>query len=433
MDVLHANDARGRYPDSWYAHSTPRLNPFSPLRRDLSCDVCIVGAGYTGLSCALHLAENGFDVCVIEAHRVGWGASGRNGGQLSSALRLDQASVEKMVGKDIAHQLWDLGRSANKLVRDLANQHGIDCDLKPGILHANHKKRFSDDTKREVAHLNTAYGYDKISYVDKDEIRQMVASRAYFSGSLDMGGYHLHPLKFALGLARAATTAGVRIFENTQALQLQETDPAKIVTEHATVKARFVVLAANGYLGGLSRKVASRVMPINNFIAATTPLSTAAAENLIRDDVAVADSKFVINYFRLSHDNRLLFGGGETYSYRFPSDIKSFVRNPMLEIFPQLSDLPLEFGWGGTLGITVNRMPYVDRLSANILTAGGYSGEGLGMGTFAGKAMALAIAGTAQSFDLLQYVPTSRFPGGTVARPWLLALAMAWYSLRDRL
>lgn len=433
MDVLHANDVRAHYPASYYFHSAQPLKPFAGLDGSISCDVCIVGAGYTGLSCALHLADKGFDVVVIDAHRIGWGASGRNGGQLSSALRLEQSELESMMGKDDARKLWSLGRKANRLVLDLIARHRIDCDLKPGILHANHKRRFSSHTKSEVEHLNTAYDYDKIRFVDENEMRSMVASNVYVSGSLDTGGHHLHPLNFALGLARAAQKAGVRFFEDTQAVRVEKSDPAKITTPKGEIKARFAVFACNGYLGDLDKKVAARVMPINNFIAATTPFSRRQALDLIRDDVAVADSKFVINYFRLSADNRLLFGGGENYSYRFPADIKAFVRKPMLEIFPQLASANLEYGWGGTLGITMNRMPYVDRLAPNVLTAGGYSGEGLGMGTFAGQVMAEAIAGTAQNFDLLQKVPTTRFPGGTIGRSWLLALAMVWYSIRDKL
>ncbi len=397
------------------------------------CDVCIIGAGYTGLSAALHLAEKNYDVVLLDAHRVGWGASGRNGGQLSSALRLEQEEIESMLGLESARNLWQLGREANQLVRDLIEKHHIDCNLKDGVLHANHRARYSAHTRQKVEHLQSVYDYRKITYLDKIAICELLGTEAYYSGSLDTGAAHLHPLQFAFGLARAAVQAGVRVFEKTEVTAITRTDPAVVSTRQGHVKARFVLFACNGYLGLLDKKTASRVMPINNFIIATAPLSETLATELIRDDVAVADSKFVINYYRLSADRRLLFGGGENYSYHFPTDIKAFVRKPMLEIYPQLRDISIDYGWGGTLGITLNRLPNFDRLAPNILTAGGYSGEGLGMGTFAGKVMAEAISGTAGRFDLLASLPSRRFPGGPMLRSPLMALAMLYYSLRDKM
>ncbi len=370
---------------------------------------------------------------LLDAHRIGWGASGRNGGQLSSGLRLEQVEIEKMLGLKWAKKLWQLGRESNSLVRKLIEKHDIECNLKNGVLHANHRARYSQHSRKEVEHLQSLYDYQEITYLDQVAIRGMLGTKAYFSGTLDRGAAHLHPLKFAFGLARAAIKAGVRVFEQTEVTQLIQTDPAVVVTRQGRVKARFVFVACNGYLGRLDKKTASRVMPINNFIIATQPLSEQLASELIQDDVAVADSKFVINYFRLSDDKRLLFGGGENYSYRFPVDIKAFVRKPMLQIYPQLGDIRIDYGWGGTLGITRNRLPNFDRITPNILTAGGYSGEGLGMGTFAGAVVAAAIDGTASRFDVLASVPARRFPGGSMVRAPLLALAMLYYSLRDKL
>ncbi len=432
MNVLYANDESGVYPDSYYNATAKPLQTFPPLTSDITCDVCIIGAGYTGLSAALHLAESGHDVVVLDAHRIGWGASGRNGGQLSSGLRVEQPDLEKMVGTDQARQLWHLGRDANQLAKDLIKKHNIDCDLKPGVLHANHRTRYGVQSQHEVEHLQTHYDYDEIRYIDQNEIRQMLGTKAYFSGTLDTGAAHLHPLSFAYGLARAAKRAGVRFFEKTKAQEISQTDPVIVSTENGNITAKFCLIACNGYIGDLDKKTAARVMPINNFIIATEPLSQSLASQIIRDDIAVADSKFVINYFRLSADRRLLFGGGENYSYKFPTDIKSFVRKPMLEIYPQLADTKIDYGWGGTLGITINRMPFVNRLTPNVLTTGGYSGEGVGMGVFAGSLMAEVINGTASRFDLMQSVPTKRFPGGKLAQKPLLALAMLYYSLRDK-
>ncbi len=433
MNILYANDERGTYPRSYYAASAEEPKPFAKLDGDMSCDVCIAGAGYTGLSAALHLAQKNYDVVVLDAHRVGWGASGRNGGQLGSGQRVEQPELEQIVGQPAAKALWQLGERSKQLVKDLIARHDIICDLKPGVLHADHRARYTRHSAQFVEHMCSVYGYEQISFIDKNEMREMVDSPAYYSGTLDLGAAHLHPLNFAIGLARAAKAAGVRFFENTEVGHVEQSDPARIVTACGTVSARFAVLACNGYLGALEKKIAKRVMPINNFIIATKPLSEDQAAALIRDNVAVADSKFVINYFRLSADRRLLFGGGETYGYKFPADIKEFVRKPMIEIFPQLSDIKLDYGWGGTLGITMNRMPYLERLTGNVLTASGYSGHGLGMATLAGSLIADTIDGTASGFDVMSQVPTRRFPGGMIARRPLLALAMLYYALRDRL
>ena len=433
MNILYANDERGVYPPSYYHATATKLAPFAALDQDIKCDVCVVGAGYTGLSAALHLAQKDYNVVLLDAHRVGWGASGRNGGQLGSGQRVDQQSLERMVGLEAARDLWQLAQQSNQLVKDLIARHDIACDLKPGVLHADTRARFAAHSRREVDHLRTVYGYEDIRFIDRDEMRAMIASPAYYSGTLDRGAAHLHPLNFALGLARAVKDAGVRIFEQSEVVDVQTGDPVVIVSTGGKVRAKFAILACNGYLGALDKKISARVMPINNFIIATRPLSEVEAKRLIRDDVAVADSQFVINYFRLSADRRLLFGGGETYGYRFPRDIKAFVRRPMARIFPQLRDIDIDYGWGGTLGITMNRMPYLDRLGANILTASGYSGHGLGMATLAGAVLAEAIDGTAARFDLLQSVPTRQFPGGMIARAPLLALAMFYYSMRDKL
>ena len=432
-NVLYANDEQGVYPSSYYEASAPLLAPFPKLEGDEACDVCVVGAGYTGLSAALHLAELGFDVIVLDAHRVGWGASGRNGGQLSSGLRLEQTELEKLVGLDAAKDLWELGAQANQLVRDLCEKYTIDCELKSGVLHANHKAKFGKDTRHEIEHLRKNYNFEEIRYLNKQEIRDLVGSDAYYNGSLDMRAGHLHPLKLVLGLARACVEKGVRIFENSEVRELTHTTPAKVSTQQGVITAQYVLLGCNGYLQNLDKQTSQRVMPINNFIIATEALSDQQANDLISQDIAVADSKFVINYFRLSDDKRMLFGGGENYSYKFPDDIKLFVSKPMLEIFPQLKSVKIDYGWGGTLGITMSRMPYIDRLSANVFTASGYSGEGVGMGIFAGSVMAEMINGTATRFDILQRVPSKRFPGGMMARKPLLALAMLYYSIRDKL
>ena len=431
MNLLFANDRQGQYPPSWYAATAAPLAPFDPLRGQVKADVCIIGAGYTGLSAALHLAEAGLDVVLLEAHRVGFGASGRNGGQLGSGQRMDQTGLEKLVGRDDAAKLWDLAEDAKALVKSLISRHGIDCHLKPGIAHMCFSAREVAEEHAHADHLAAQYGYTAPEKLDRDAAQALCPSPRYMGGTLDMTAAHLHPLAYALGLARAAQAAGVRIHENTLVSQIDRGTPARVQADRGAVTADHVILACNGYLGGLDARVAARVMPINNFIAATEPLGADAARVLTRD-IAVADTKFVVNYFRLSHDNRLLFGGGESYGYRFP-DIDATVRKPMSQIFPHLRDIRFDYTWGGTLAITMRRMPYLARLAPNILSASGYSGHGVGTATHAGKLMADAIAGQSAGFDTLSRVPAPRFPGGAALRAPLLALAMTWYAMRDRI
>lgn len=432
MNLLHSNDRPGQYPESWYTATVDPLAPFEPLRGEAKADVCIIGGGFTGLSAALHLAEAGYDVALVEAHRVGFGASGRNGGQLGSGQRVGQDSLEKLVGEDDARKLWEQGEAAKDLVKSLVAKHKIDCHLTPGVAHTCFSAREMAEEHRYARHLQERYGYDRIEALDAEAMRALVPSHAYHGGTLDMGAAHLHPLAYALGLARAAADAGARIFERSEVHHIQRGANPVVQTDRGRLVADHVILACNGYLGGLDRKVAARVMPINNFIIATEPLGEDKAKVLTRD-IAVADSKFVVNYYRLSHDGRLLFGGGESYGYTFPRDITATVRKPMLEIYPHLRDVKIDYAWGGTLAITMRRLPYLARVEPNILTASGYSGHGVGNATHAGQLMAQAIAGQSEGFDTMARVPTQVFPGGSMMRTPLLALAMTWYAMRDRL
>jgi gamma-glutamylputrescine oxidase len=431
VNLLYANDRRGEYPDSWYAATAAPTARFAPLKGAHKADVCVVGAGYTGLSAALHLAQAGRSVVLLDAQRVGFGASGRNGGQLGSGQRVEQDTLEALVGDARAAKLWALAEDAKALVKSLIADHDIDCHLKPGVAWTGSSAGQVRDLHAYADHLQRKYNYSHIETLDRNALQSVCPSPDYLGGILDMDAAHLHPLNYVLGLARACAAAGVRIFEGSAVHTIDEGTPATVRTDSGHVVADHVILACNGYLGGLNRRVAARVMPINNFIAATEPLGHRIADVLPRD-VAVADGRFVVNYFRLSHDGRLLFGGGESYGYRFPTDIAAKVRKPMSVIFPALRDVRIDYAWGGTLGITMKRLPYLMR-EGNVLSASGYSGHGVGTATHAGALMARAIQGDGDGFDTLSALPDTPFPGGPAMRAPLLVLAMTWYSLRDRL
>lgn len=433
MDLLTVNDTPGQYPSSYYAAMATPLPPFSPPQGQINCDVCVIGGGFMGLSTALNLAERGYDVVLLEAQRVGFGASGRNGGQVGQGQRLDQDELEDLVGKDHARELWAIANQSVDLVRRRAASPLVEAEFADGIIHADHRKRFVPHSKAYAERLNSEYGYDKIRFIDREECRHLVNSPEYHGGTLDMGAGHIDPLQYALGLARMAQAAGVRIFEQARVTAVNEGEPVTVDLAGVQVRAGHVVMGMNGYLGKLNRRVAGRVMPINNYVVATAPMSAEQQEDILRNNHAVADSKFVVNYFRFSPDHRLLFGGTESYRYKFPSDIAGKVRKPLEEIFPQLKGIEIDYAWGGTLGITMNRMPHFERLSGNILSLSGFSGHGVAMASLAGEIAAETIAGQAERFDIMAKVPGMPFPGGPALRSPLLMAAMLWYSLRDKL
>jgi gamma-glutamylputrescine oxidase len=316
----------------------------------------------------------------------------------------------------------------------LVTAHGIQCDLRAGLLHADHRWRYARDSARYIEHLNRVYGYDSARVVGAEEMRHLVATNDYVGGYLDMRGGHLHPLNFALGIARAAAASGAILHENAEVTGLARAGSGWVVhTPRGAVHAQQVVLAGNGYLRGLSARVAAHVMPINNFIAVTEPLGQAGAEALIRGGYAVGDSRFVIYYFRMTPDHRLLFGGGENYSYRFPGNIAGYVRKHIVRLFPQLESVRLDYAWGGTLAITPNRMPYVRELEPGLINASGYSGKGVVLAPYVGKVVADAIVGERAEFDMLSAIPVPRFPGGPALRTPTLMVGMSLAALRDSL
>jgi gamma-glutamylputrescine oxidase len=430
MNLLYANDRAGQFPPSYYAATAIGARDFAPLRGEMRADVCVVGAGYTGLSAALHLAQAGVSVVVLDAHRVGFGASGRNGGQVGSGQRQDQGWIEDRYGAERARRLWDMSQEAKALVKSLITQHNIPAPFAHGVAHAARARASFDHSAAYADKLARDYGYDQIEVLKGDDFAAIVPSPAYVGGVIDRGAGHIHPLNFCIGLGNAAADAGAQIFGGSPVHHLTAGAQPVVQTDKGRVICNRVILATNGYGTGLMRQTAARVMPINNFIVATQPLGAEAAR-VLTQNIAVADDRFVVNYWRLSEDGRLLFGGGESYGYRFPSIIPT-VMKPLLQVYPHLRGVRIDYAWGGTLAITRTRMPYAARLGP-VLTASGYSGHGVALATMAGKLMAEAAQGKSGGFDLLTQIAPTAFVGLSGLRWPLLVGAMTWYSLRDRL
>jgi gamma-glutamylputrescine oxidase len=422
------------HEDSYYAASANDHPDYPGLEGDTSVQVCVIGGGYTGLSAALNLAEQGLSVVVLEAHRVGWGASGRNGGQICTGFSTGNEKLESRFGLDDARKLFDLTEESKAIVRERVARHGIDCDLTWGYFHGAGKRRHLNDLRSEHDSLARDYGYEQTRLVETpQDVGEYVETPAYLGGLYDSGGGHLHPLNYCLGLARAAEAAGVRIFEGTEALAIEKGAKVRVRTRRGRVSADFLVLAGNAYLVGLEPEIESKIMPVGTYIAATEPLEESRAKLLIKNDVAVADCNFVLNYFRLSRDHRLLFGGRVSYSTLMPPNLPNAMRRKMLQVFPSLSDLRFDYTWGGFVAITMERTPHLGRLGGNVFFAQGFSGHGVAFTGVAGKILAEAIAGQAGRLDLLARLPHTTFPGGRLFRTPTLALAMMWYRLRDML
>jgi len=421
------------YPASYYADTAVGIHRHETLDDVLGADVCVIGGGFTGLSAALTLAEQGKDVVLLEAERIGFGASGRNGGLIGSGQRWDPVEMEEKFGHETALQFWQFAEAAKQEIRDRVKKHGIDCDLQDGQLVGIHKRRYIDLPALWAEALVERFDYPHVRALDREETRQLVATDDFLASIYDAQAMTVHPLNYALGIARAAREAGVRIFENSRVTGYSQSDPAVVTAAGGLVRASSIVLACNGYLGNLEKRVAGKIMPINNFVVATEPLGKARAAELIAGRFGIHDTRFVVNYFRLSKDHRLLFGGGENYRSGFPADIAEFVRPYMLQLFPQLDDVNIDYAWGGTLSVTVNRLPHVGKLEPNLYFAQGYSGHGIATANFAGKVIAEAINSSTGRFDAFARLPTHTFPGGTMLRYPGMVLGMLYYSLKDRL
>ena len=417
---------------SWYEDTAGPRPEYPALDGDRTCDVVIVGGGFTGLSAAAHLAKAGANVVLIEAHRFGDGASGRNGGQLGTGQRAWAEELEGEYGFSRAKALFDLAEEAKAHLLEFAAVNNIEIDYMPGQMSVAHKQRHVDDYKAHADIMASRFGYPHIAFMDGRETAERLGSTHYFGGTRDTGTGHIQPLKLVIGTAKVAALAGAQLFEQTPSTGIISSGgKVKVTTPKGTISAEKCLIGVNAYGGTLEPVSAAHIMPIGSFIGATVPLG--ADTKVLPGGEAVDDSRFVVRYFRKSRDGRLLFGGREIYGVNDPKDIHIHIRRQISELYPDLKDVEITHGWGGYVGITVPRKPFVREVMPNVISAGGYSGHGVMLSNFFGKLYAETVAGNRDRLKLIEDLNIPAFPGGRSFRTPLLFLALNWFALRDRI
>jgi len=419
--------------DSWYEATARRDAPLPALAGDVDADVCVVGAGLSGCSTALHLAQRGFKVVVLEADRIGYGASGRSGGQIIPGWAGGMDKIAVQLGKDDAKRIWDFSIEGIDLTRELIERNRIDCDLAWGHMHVALKPRQREELLAMQREQEGDFGYRKLRFMEREETATWIASQRYVAGLLDSGAGHLHPLRYTIGVGKAAIAAGARIHEHSAVTDIAYGPRVTVKTQKGSVRAKFVALCANVAHVELSDRLARKLIGVASYIVATRPLGEQRASALLRDNIAVADLNWIIDYYRRSADHRLLFGGRVSYSGIDPLGTARATRQRMVKVFPQLADVEIEYAWGGMIDITMSRLPNFGRLEPNVYYLQGYSGHGMVATTIAGKIAAEAIAGQAERFDVFARLKHHDFPGGNLFRRPTLVMAMTWFRLRDLL
>jgi gamma-glutamylputrescine oxidase len=419
---------------SYYAASANPSPRLEPLHGQVVADVCVVGGGIAGCATALELAERGYSVVLLEAERIGWGASGRSGGQAIFGYAAGQDKLIAQVGRESARRMWDVTVDALDFVRDRVARHAIDCDLQWGQAHLAVKPRHVGELQCWQRELEEDYGYRSLNWLDREATRALVDSDRYHGALFDSRSGHLHPLNYTLGLAAAARAAGVRMFEGSLVTRIVNGDPASVRTAGGEVRARHVALCCNAYVDDrVSKKLRDRIMPVGTYIVATEPLGESRIRAIVRDNVACSDVNWVLDYFRRSADHRLLFGGRVSYSGLDPLGTARATRARMVRAFPQLADAKIEYAWGGLVDITMSRAPDFGRIAPNVYYVQGFSGHGIALAGMSGRLIAEAVAGQAERFDLYAKLKHRDFPGGPALRMPALVLAMAWFRLKDLL
>ncbi len=416
---------------TYYEASANQTPAWPQLQGESTADVIIIGGGFTGVSAALELAQAGYKVALLEAKTVGSGASGRNGGQICTGFSPGQSRIESQLGKSDARKCFDIAEEAKRLIEHRIAAHDIQCDLQWGYLHCALKPG-QEKQMQEWIDEYEALGYHGCTLLKKDELEAKLGSRLYHGAMREPRAGHFHPLNYLCGIARAAEKAGAQIFENSAVTELDTGVSPWAKTATGKVTAKFMIIAGNAYLGKTVKPLYGRIMPVTSYVTATEPLGENLARSLILDNEAVADTNFILDYYRRTADNRLLFGGQASYSTLEPANLAAFMKPRMVRVFPQLKDVKIDHAWGGYIAITSNRIPDCGRLSPTVYYAHGYSGQGVALAQMYGKLMAEAIRGTAERFDLLARIKHLPFPGGPIRTPLLVA-AMLFYRMRDAL
>ena len=418
------------HTSSYYAATVNERTDYPQLRGAHTADICVVGAGFTGVSTALNLSEKGYSVAIVEASRVGWGASGRNGGQIIGGIT-GESKLLKKYGNGIAETVWDMRWRGNDIIRERVDKYGIDCDLKSGYMEVALKPRHMRDLEEEVEEYQERdFPYD-YRILSKEETRQTIGTDAYIGSMINMRNGHLHPLNLCIGEARAAVGLGARIFEQSPVTEIKHGPKPRVMTATGHVDADTVVLAGNAYHALERRHLSGLTFPAGSYIIATEPLSEELIDAINPMDLAVCDLNNIVDYFRLSADGRMLFGGRCNYSGREPRDIKGTMLPRMLKIYPELAGTKIDFEWGGKIGIVIRRIPLLGRINDNVFYCQGYSGHGVNVTHIAGEIMADAVTGTMEKFDLFARMSHLRLPVGQWAGNQIIALGMLYYRLKD--
>ncbi len=416
--------------DSYYAASANECTEYPVLKGHVKTDICVVGAGYTGIATALTLAERGYSVVVVEANRVGWGASGRNGGQLIGGIS-GESKLARRYGDGVADVLWDMHWRGNDIIHERVEKYGINCDLKNGYIEVAIKPRHMDELQEQYDEYQEHDFPYEYRILGREETREVVGTDAYIGSMINMRNGHLHPLNLCIGEARAAVGLGVEIFEQSPVTEIQHGDKPRVVTPNGQVEANTVVLAGNAYHALERRHLSGLTFPAGSYIIATEPLSPEMIKSINPLDLAICDLNNVVDYFRISADGRMLFGGRCNYSGREPRSIQATMLPRMLKIYPQLKDVRIDYEWGGKIGIVVNRIPVLGRINGNIYYSQGYSGHGVNATHVAGEVIADAITGTMERFDLFAKTTHIRLPLGQWFGNQIIALGMLYYRLKD--
>ncbi len=417
---------------SYYAASANDKNMRPSLQGDITADVCVIGAGFTGLSTAIHLAEKGFKVVVLEGSLVGFGASGRNGGQIVNSYSRDIDFIEKHYGQEVGKEMGKMAFQGGRILRRLVKDYNIDCDLKDGGIFAACNEKQLDGMKHRKA-LWEKHGHTQLDMLDETSIRQRVGTERYVGGLLDNSGGHFHPLNLVLGEAAAVESLGGTIYEDSEVIKVEEGEKTKVYTKNGSVTSNFLVVSGNAYLGGLIPKLESKAIPCGTQVITTEPLSKEQQKQLIPMDNCVEDCNYLLDYYRLSGDGRLIYGGGVTYGAREPSKIEAKIVPNMLKTFPQLKGTKVDYAWTGNFLLTLMRLPQFGRIGNNIYYAQGYSGHGITCSHLAGQVLSDAITDQFERFDVFAGLPQYPFPGGRMFRVPMTAAGAMYYTLRDKL